>query len=213
MPKKKSAGIRNGNKDFAKDLGTRLRKSREKKGLSIRGLARFLGMSPAMISQIELGRGMPSVATLYAITSQLQIGIDDLFKDSANHERRPKADPDGDSPVQSGKTRKIIRLAKGIRWERLTPKPDPATEFYWVVYDIGAESCPKDSLIRHGGIEYGCVIHGRLGLTIGFEEYILAPGDSVSFDSQVPHRQWTVGPQPAEAIWVINHRHSDTRKV
>ena len=81
-----------------------------------------------------------------------------------------------------------------------------------MVYDVGAESCPKDSLIRHGGIEYGCVINGRLGLRIGFEEYILGPGDSISFDPEVPHRQWTVGKQPAEAIWVVNHRHSDTRK-
>jgi len=214
MPRRKARASRSANsKDLAKELGTRLRENREKRGLSIRGLARYLDMSPAMISQIELGHGMPSVATLYAVANQLKIGIDDLFRDAHEHAQKPDAPPaHQDSPVQSVKTRKIIRLSKGIRWERLTPKPDPEIEFYWVVYDVGAESCPKDSLIRHGGIEYGCIIRGRLGLKIGFEEYLLGPGDSISFDPQVPHRQWTVGKQPAEAIWVVNNRHSDTRK-
>jgi transcriptional regulator with XRE-family HTH domain len=200
-------------KDLAKELGARLRESREKKQLSVRALARYLGMSPAMISQIELGQGMPSVATLYAITNQLKIGIDELFKDADDPPAQIREQADIESPVQSIRTRKIIKLAKGIRWERLTPKPDPDIEFYWVVYDVGAESCPKDSLIRHGGIEYGCIIRGRLGIKIGFEEYTLEPGDSISFDPQVPHRQWTIGRQPAEAIWVVNHRHSDTRQI
>src|SRR5262245_55872340 len=124
MPRKKRApaGRNTNSKDLAKELGARLRENREKKGLSIRGLARYLGMSPAMISQIELGHGMPSVATLYAVANQLKIGIDDLFRDANEQERKPDAPPaDDDSPVQSVRTRKVIRLSKGIRWERLTP--------------------------------------------------------------------------------------------
>ena len=31
--------------------------------------------------------------------------------------------------------------------------------------------------------------------------------------TQNTHRQWTVGQQPAEAVWVVNHRHSDVRKI
>lgn len=54
-------------------------------------------------------------------------------------------------------------------------------------------------LTRHGGKEYAYVISGRLGIRIGFEEYLLGPGESISFDAQAPHRLWAVGRKPAVA--------------
>jgi quercetin dioxygenase-like cupin family protein len=41
---------------------------------------------------------------------------------------------------------------------------------------------------------------------IGFERYELGPGDSLSFNSQIPHRLWAVGNEPAVAIWAVVHR-------
>jgi len=194
-------------------LGARLREGRERKGFTVRGLARYVGVSPSLISQVERGRVMPSVGTLYAIANQLELVVDDLFRDAGT----PRADRvrdlgDAYNPVQRGTNRKTIRLAEGVRWERLTPRPDPEVEFLYVVYEAGAESCDKDSLIRHGGKEYAYVIAGRLGLKIGFEEFELGPGDSVTFDAQMPHRLWTIGKRPAEAIWVVCNRHGDARR-
>ena len=145
---------------LCQDLGARLRLGREQRGITARAVAQFLGISPSLISQIERGRVVPSVGTLYAITTHLGMGIDDLFRD-ANGTRpdgpvKVKAGTvktDAASPIQDGRTRKMIRLAEGIRWERLTPQPDSEVEFYYVVYEVGAESCPQDSLIRHGGKE------------------------------------------------------------
>ena len=45
----------------------------------------------------------------------------------------------------------------------------------------------------------------------GFEEFELGPGDSITFDAQMPHRLWTIGRKPAEAIWVVYNRHGDSR--
>jgi transcriptional regulator with XRE-family HTH domain len=194
-------------------LGSRLREAREQKGFTVRGLARYVGVSPSLVSQVERGRVMPSVGTLYAIANQLELVVDDLFRD-AGAPRHERARPSGDAadPVQRGSNRKTIRLAEGVRWERLTPRPDPEVEFLYVVYEAGAESCDKDSLIRHGGKEYAYMIGGRLGLKIGFEEFELGPGDSITFDAQMPHRLWTIGKKPAEAIWVVYNRHGDNRK-
>jgi len=55
------------------------------------------------------------------------------------------------------------------------------------------------------------VLSGRLGVRIGFDEYGLGPGDAISFDSSSPHRLWTLGDEPAEAIWVVVGRQSDNR--
>jgi transcriptional regulator with XRE-family HTH domain len=216
MPRRSRTNRSSSSATLPKDLGARLRKSREEKGITGRGLAQYLGISPSLISQIERGRVVPSVGTLYAITTHLEMGIDDLFRDANGHRpegavRAGRVKKDAISPIQDSRTRQMIRLAEGIRWERLTPQPDSETEFYYVVYEVGAESCPKDSLIRHGGKEYGYLIQGRLGLKIGFEEFELRPGDSISFDPQIPHRQWTIGKKRAEAIWVVCNRHSDNR--
>ena len=104
--------------------------------------------------------------------------VDDLFRD-ANAPRAERAKPPGDAanPIQRTNDRKTIRLAEGVRWERLTPRPDPEVEFLYVVYEVGAESCDKDSLIRHGGKEYAYVIRGRLGLKIGLEKFEMGPGE------------------------------------
>ncbi|MGZ4387862.1 MAG: cupin domain-containing protein, partial [Gaiellaceae bacterium] len=88
---------------------------------------------------------------------------------------------------------------------------DAHVEFLSVVYPPGAESCDADSLMRHGGKEYGYVIRGRIGVRIGFDEYELGPGMSVSFDSSSPHRLWAIGDEPAEAIWVVVGRQADGR--
>ena len=196
----------------SKDLGARLREARERKGFTVRGLARYVGVSPSLVSQIERGRVMPSVGTLYTITNQLELVVDDLFRDAgAPRAERSKVSGDASDPVQRGQNRKTIRLAEGVRWERLTPQPDREVEFLYVVYEVGAESCDEDSLIRHGGKEYAYMMSGRLGLRIGFEQFELGPGDSITFDAQMPHRLWTIGKKPAEAIWVVYNRHGDSR--
>ncbi len=60
-------------------LGRRIREERVRQGMSLRGLAREVGVSASMVSQIETSKTQPSVSTLYAITSALGISVEDLF--------------------------------------------------------------------------------------------------------------------------------------
>ena len=185
-------------------LGARIRQERLAAGFSVRGLAARTDVSPSLISQIELGRATPSVATLWAVATELGISIGDLFNDSEPTPRSTTAH--SESPVQRHGTRTAITLAGGVRWERLTPGPDHDIEFIHVVYPPGAESCPPDSLSRHGGREYGFVVSGTLGVQIGFENYVVHANDSVSFESAQPHRLWAIGDQPAVAVWMVANR-------
>ena len=197
-------------------LGARLRLGRERTGMSLRELARRVGVSPSLVSQIERNHVKPSVGTLYSVANELGLLLDDLFRDgepgpSKDARARGQAAGGASGPVQRHSGRKAIRLAAGVRWERLTSAPDKEVEFIYVVYDVGGASCEEDALVRHGGKEYAYMISGRLGVRIGFEEFELRPGDSISFDAQSPHRLWTVGRKPAVAIWVVLNRHSDSR--
>jgi mannose-6-phosphate isomerase-like protein (cupin superfamily) len=76
-------------------------------------------------------------------------------------------------------------------------------EFLHTIYRPGGESSPADALVRHTGREFGTVLEGRLGVTVGSEDYTLEPGDSVFVDSIVPHRLHNDGPAAVEAIWLV----------
>ena len=191
-------------------IGTRLRAQRERLGLTLREVARRIGVSPSLISQIERDKVNPSVSTLYALVRELGLSMGDLFEaDGASPPASRSAAAAG--PVVKPDTRVLINLASGVTWERLTQVSDPDFEFLHVVYEPGSESCPEDSLVHHGGKEYGFVISGRLGVRIAFEEYALGPGDSISFASSAPHRLWAIGDERVTAIWVVVGRQSDTR--
>jgi transcriptional regulator with XRE-family HTH domain len=194
-------------------MGQSLREAREDRDLSLRELARRIGVSPSLISQIERGLVTPSVGTLWSLSRELALPIDRLFSETVRAPGAagdvPRSDPAG--LVQRAGDRKRIRLAGGVQWERLTAAADDEVEFLQIVYDVGAESCPADSLFRHGGKEYAVVISGQLGLQVGFDHYELAPGDSVSFSAEMPHRLWAIGDEPAVAIWAVIRRTNDRR--
>jgi transcriptional regulator with XRE-family HTH domain len=205
------------------DLGAKLRMARERSGATVRGVARAVGVSPSLVSQIERGRVMPSVGTLYAITTELGLLVDEVFKNDQETAEpgagTPAAvDPAGGAagtptcgPVQRHDTRRVLRLASGVRWELLTAAPDDELEFLYVVYEVGGESCSEDSMVRHGGKEYAYLLSGRLSVKIGFEEFEIGPGDSISFDAQMPHRLFAIGEQPAVAVWAVLNRRGDRR--
>ena len=190
-------------------VGSRLRAERERHGISLRELARRVGVSPSLVSQIELDRVNPSVSTLYALVTELGMTMSDVFGDGVAQPTRVVRDQDG--IVTTPASRNALNLASGVRWERLTAHSDPNVEFLRVVYPVGAESCPEDALVRHGGREYGYVTSGTLGVRVGFDEYELGPGSSIAFDSTSPHRLWTIGDEPAHGIWVVIGREADPR--
>jgi transcriptional regulator with XRE-family HTH domain len=209
------------------DIGPRLRRHREERQLSLRELARRLGISPSAISQFETGKSRLSVSTLYAIVTELGISLDELFSGidgegttrsrRAPAARRPEtagvpagAAADG-RHVQRAGTRRTIDLETGVRWERLTPEADPEADFLYVVYEVGGSSSQGDRFIRHSGREYGLVLSGTLEVTVGFDRYELGPGDSICFDSTVPHCLRTIGNKPVHGVWFVVGRQNDRR--
>jgi transcriptional regulator with XRE-family HTH domain len=192
-------------------LGPRLRLAREERQLSVRELARRIGCSASLISQIERGVSVPSVGVLYSLATELDSSLDHLLFGA--DQRRPTAEPAAAPPVgdaapsivQRAGGRNIIDLASGVRWERLTPGADAMTDFLEVIYFPGGHSTDERRPLRHDGHEYGLVISGTLQANVGFESYELGPGDSIAFDSSTPHEYLNKTGEPVHAIWVVVH--------
>jgi transcriptional regulator with XRE-family HTH domain len=211
----------------AQALGARLREERERLGVSLRELARRLGVSPSLVSQIETGKTQPSVRTLYAMVTELGVSLDDVFAPSVNGSdghslpssprtsRRKVSGPagagaapaEGRGLVQRAAERRVIGLGSRVHWERLTTWNDRDVDFLYTIYGAGGSSSPDGSLMRHNGREFGIVLAGRLGVTVGFEEHVLEPGDSIAFDSSIPHRLHNDGAEVVTAIWMVLGRH------
>jgi DNA-binding XRE family transcriptional regulator len=162
-------------------LGPRLRVAREQRELSVRELARRIGCSASLISQIERGISVPSVGVLYSLATELDTSLDHLLFGA--EPRRPlAAAPGPDEPgvvapgsvapgsvapgsvapgsvapgiVQRAAGRNIIDLASGVRWERLTPGADAMTDFLEVIYSPGGHSTDERRPLRHDGHERG----------------------------------------------------------
>ena len=192
------------------DIGTRLREERERARISQRELARRLGVSASLISQIESGQSKPSVSTLYAIVTELGVSLDHVFQVHAVEMSMAAAVGAGapalrigTGPVVHSEERHVIELDSGVRWERLTSHEPEDVDFLHVIYDVGGSSASDDRMMRHPGREYGFVITGRLGVLLGFEHHELGPGDSIAFESTVPHRLWNMGDEPVHGIWFV----------
>lgn len=195
-------------------LGGRLRARREDVALSLRELARRVGVSASLISQIENGKVQPSVSTLYALVTELGGSFDEVL--FGEPPLPPARSDEGVAPVdllatiltyprgaavQRAVDRKTIQLNAGVRWERLTSHSVPGAEFLFVVYEAGAESGPPDSYQRHSGREWCYVVSGTLHLVVGLDEHVLQPGDAITYDASVPHRLCNRGEERLEMVW------------
>ena len=204
-----------GSFDPGAELGPRLRQVREQRGLSVRELARRTQCSPSLISQIERGLSAPSVGMLYALATELRTSLDFLFSATApadgltmtaHGDGRVLADGlDGHGIVQRAGTRRTIDLASGVRWERLTPGPDERVDFLEVIYEPSGHSTDARRPLRHDGHEYGLITSGTLHASVGFDTLELGPGDSIAFDSAVPHLYWNATTADVHAIWAVVH--------
>ena len=237
-------------------LGPRLRLVRESRAISVRELARRVGCSASLISQVERGLSVPSVGILYSLASELDCSLDYVLF-GVGTEAEPSgagararsgvaagpgvaagevpggfrgevpllahgvepglASPTGpvvlagggaarlDGVVQRGCDRRIIDLASGVRWERLTPGADDRIDFLEVIYSPGGHSTDERRPLRHEGREYGLILSGTLRASVGFETYELNAGDSIAFDSSTPHEYWNTTDDYIHAVWVVMH--------
>ncbi len=215
--------------DSLADIGTHLRGARVARGLSLREMARRVGVSASFVSQVELGKAKPSLGTLYGFLSELDLSLDELMPSTVPVPPEERSKPtllnssEGSMGIdtfphmwspreqtcQPWEDHPLVQL-KGVTWRRLTAD-DPLVDFLHVTYEPGSESCPPDSLMRHEGHEYGHIVSGRLRIQVAFEVFDMGPGDAINFPSTTPHRLSNDGDEPCNSIWVVVGRRSTSR--
>jgi len=187
-------------------LGARIRAERKARKLSSVALARRVGVSPSLISQVERGVTAPSLDVLWRIAQALDASIGLFFQQEPASPAAPEAD--GAAPERKPKAlvvrrgaRKTLGLPNSVTYELLSPDLQHRIEFIWVEFAPG-QSSPVDPYV-HAGEEQFVVLQGTLHYWVGGEEYVLEAGDAITFDSSLPHRGANLGNERVIVIGAI----------
>ena len=178
-------------------IGRQVRQYRKDLNMSIAELSKITGLSTGMMSKIENGNTSPSLGTLKALSSALNVPVTALFR--AFEEQRDAIH------VAAGQGLTIERQGTraGHQYQLLghSLHGDVTVEPYLITLEHNAEVFP---LFQHAGIEFLFVLSGSMAYRHGSSVYSLKPGDSLFFDSDVTHGPEELNELPIRFLAVLS---------
>jgi transcriptional regulator with XRE-family HTH domain len=180
-------------------VGQNVRRERQRAGLSMRELARRLGVSASFLSQFELGQSQAAVSTLFAIATELNLSLDDLL----GHSVAPAAEDDDGETAMRHAPEEYLAFQTGVRWRRLAELDGEQVDFLLTEYEPGADSAPADQPQRHRGNDYGYVLEGTLTIEINGETQRFKQGSAIAMRGDVPHRLLNETDKLVRTIWFV----------
>ena len=175
-------------------VGVNIKRLREDKDITLRVLAKKLGISASFLSQIETGKASPSLSTLKNIADGLQVTVSSLIGDEEAVNKNPV--------VKESQRKYLKNIGKGINMYLLT-SPDPNKQMEPLLFKLDENADSGDSMYKHFGQEFVLVIKGSLEITLNDTKYILSKGDSIYFNSSIPHFFKNINKGTTEALWVV----------
>lgn len=178
-------------------IGEKIRALRLKKSMGLVELGKHTGLSAALLSKIERGKLIPTLPTLLRIAMVFSVGLDYFF----NNDRKRRLT-------------EIVRRSERKRFPERPGAPDvsyffealdyKATERKLSAYLADFEPLAQEKVKphQHAGIEFVYVIKGDLNVHVGEDDYELNEGDSMYFDSSVPHSYRRISKSPCQAVVV-----------
>lgn len=180
--------------DFQR-IGKRILELRQAHRYSLRELARLSGLSASFLSEVERGRGEPSISALKRIACALQVELLYFFSATKSAESQ--------MVTRAGTGRRLPAM-KGVEFRLLVSDPDSCLEPIHGRFEpggmIGDEPMARNP--KPGAVEWGMVLSGRFKVWVGDDVFILDPGDCVYFPSLLPHRIQNIDDCVGECLWV-----------
>ena len=164
-------------------VGPRLRRVRDQRGLTLTEAAHRTGMSKSTLSRLETGQRRPSLELLLPLAQAYRVPLDDLV---------------GAPEVGDPRIRLKPRKVKG---RTVLPLTRPGGIQAWKIVIPVSQATPRPR--THDGFEWLYVLAGRMRLILGDRDVVLAVGEAAEFDTQVPHWFGSTGEEPAEVLSIF----------
>lgn len=178
-------------------LGERLKQRRIGAGLTLSELAEGAGFGKAYLSRIENGKKVPPIGTLARIADVLGIEAASLLADTP---RTP--DWRGVSVVRHNQKRPTVMGGSAFGYDYFALTDSTHGRALQPFLFSFPDQVDKFVFFEHEGEEVMFVLTGRVEWQVGADKFILEPGDTIHFDSRVPHRGHSLS-GPATALVVI----------
>jgi transcriptional regulator with XRE-family HTH domain len=181
------------------EIGSTIRALRQERGLSLRDLSRLTGFSISFLSLVERGRSSLALTSLQKVATALGTSVASFFPDVGR--AREAAVPHvvralgGASQLSTGSQR-TYKLLSGRSFTRVLEPMVVTVE-------------PSETIeepYAHEGEEFAYVLSGELLFVIDGVHHMLGPGDSIHFQSSIPHSIHNSGGEPVQAVWVLTPR-------
>jgi len=177
-------------------IGTRLAMLRNERKLSPAELASRSGLSESELAAIESGRHSPSIAPLVKLSRALGVRLGTILDD---------AEVTGPVVVKGGRADEVMRVTDSDSQKLGTltffslarGKTGRSMEPFIVDIRPGAKEA---TLSTHEGEEFIYVLDGEIELRYGSDTIRISAGDSVYYDSIVPHRVSSSAPAKVLAV-------------
>ena len=181
-------------------LGSRMRKYREGRDISRAQLAEVTGLTEVFLESLEEDDVYPSIGPLQKVARALGVRLGTFMDDKISQ------DPII-SRVGERTTDLTMHKARNSRAELVyhalgKGKSDRNMEPFYIEI-MPDEKGAEHKLSSHQGEEFMLVVKGRLLVMYGREEHVLEAGDTVYYNSVVPHYVGAYGNEPAEIVAVI----------
>lgn len=178
-------------------LGERLRQRRVDANLTLSELAERAGFGKAYLSRIENGKKVPPIGTLARIADVLGIEAASLLADTS-------ATPDwrGVSVVRHSEKRPTVMGGSAFGYDYFALTDSTQSRALQPFLFSFPDEVDKFVFFEHEGEEVMFVLTGRVEWQVGVDKFILDPGDTIHFDSRIPHRGRSLA-GPATALVVI----------
>lgn len=174
-------------------MGVNLKRLREERGITLRDLAKRLHVSASFLSQIETGKAAPSLSTLKNIADALQTTVGILVGEGEQLDYKPV--------VKEAERKALKGVGDGIRMYLLT-SPDSNKQMEPLLFKLDKNATSGHSMYKHFGQEFVLVLKGSIEITLNSTTYVLRKGDSMYFNSSIPHSFRNLQKGASEALWV-----------
>lgn len=159
-------------------IGANLQAVVEAKGIAMESVREALGWDPETLSRVLSDRLSPGISELLRLATFLGVGISRLL----GGEEQP-----GKKAVKTGGRERVgVDRKDFLHYESLAPA-FAGRHLEPFVVEVYRGSMAEPDVSRHPGEEFLFVLDGEVNVTVDGEGYCLEAGDSLYFDSVLPH--------------------------
>jgi transcriptional regulator with XRE-family HTH domain len=162
----------NASEDLDSRVRRNLRRLRQEQGLTLQQVADRAHLDVSTLSRLEAGKRRLAIDHLPGLAAALEVTVDEIL---------------GTDPTPDPRIRAVPESRNGLTMWALTHREGHGGLNPYKIRVSARRRKPPAELYVHEGYDWLYVMHGRLRLLLGDDDFTIGPGEAVEFGTWTPH--------------------------